>query len=271
MSSSTSNAASTGLGECVVCGKKSSVGCSKCKAAGLDWMYFCSVEHQKLVWKAHRFACGKKLFTAPALTSAEAQDLWQIRTSQLLDRTPSSIIGGIKEILGSMGDREVEDKQAEAMLKIQLEDLQVSGDGGPERELSLRLYRHFLFKSNVKRSRGSYGSVTAGDIIDTLIEDPLGFLSFIESHVPATVSESNWYSATFRHRLLISIGAIRNETLGSITGDAVDPVVSWPLHQLLKFIKAGIPETEKEKARSLEETFFPALLEAIGVKHLGTS
>jgi len=38
-----------GLGECVVCGKESSTRCSKCDSAGLDWMFFCGQEHQKLV------------------------------------------------------------------------------------------------------------------------------------------------------------------------------------------------------------------------------
>ena len=142
-------------------------------------------------------------------------------------------------------------------------------DGSAERELSLQMYRHFLFKWKAKRSTS--GPATVGNCIDTLIEEPLGFLSFMEAHVPGNVFESTWYFTTFRHRLLILIGAIRYETLGSIAGGAVDPVVSWPLHQLLKFIKGGIPETEKEKARSLEETFFPALLHTIGVRHLECS
>jgi len=49
MSTSTTSATLKGLGECVVCGKETSVGCSKCTKAGIDWMYFCSKEHQKLV------------------------------------------------------------------------------------------------------------------------------------------------------------------------------------------------------------------------------
>ncbi|GAA5993254.1 hypothetical protein JCM5350_007300 [Sporobolomyces pararoseus] len=36
-------------GECVVCGKICTTRCSSCAQHGLDWMYFCSTEHQKLV------------------------------------------------------------------------------------------------------------------------------------------------------------------------------------------------------------------------------
>jgi hypothetical protein len=50
MSSSATPDTSSALGQCVVCGKETSKGCSACfKVGGLDWMKFCSVEHQKLV------------------------------------------------------------------------------------------------------------------------------------------------------------------------------------------------------------------------------
>lgn len=37
------------IGKCVVCGKETATRCSACSTAGLDWMFFCSIEHQKLV------------------------------------------------------------------------------------------------------------------------------------------------------------------------------------------------------------------------------
>jgi len=49
MSTSSSTAPSSPLGECVLCGKKSSTRCSSCAKGGVDWMFFCSREHQKLV------------------------------------------------------------------------------------------------------------------------------------------------------------------------------------------------------------------------------
>ena len=36
-------------GSCVVCGRKTWMRCSACSENGLDWMCFCSREHQKLV------------------------------------------------------------------------------------------------------------------------------------------------------------------------------------------------------------------------------
>jgi len=49
MSTSSSPNPPSALGECVVCGKESSTRCSSCATGGVDWMYFCSTEHQKLV------------------------------------------------------------------------------------------------------------------------------------------------------------------------------------------------------------------------------
>jgi len=37
------------LGDCVVCGTRTSTRCSECASNGTKWMYFCSREHQKLV------------------------------------------------------------------------------------------------------------------------------------------------------------------------------------------------------------------------------
>jgi hypothetical protein len=49
MPPSTTPATSQNHGQCVVCGKETSMGCGDCKRGGLTWMYFCSVDHQRLV------------------------------------------------------------------------------------------------------------------------------------------------------------------------------------------------------------------------------
>lgn len=46
---STSTSLNSPLGECVVCGKESSTRCSSCAKGGVEWMFFCSRDHQKLV------------------------------------------------------------------------------------------------------------------------------------------------------------------------------------------------------------------------------
>ncbi|BGP47578.1 hypothetical protein JCM10450v2_003441 [Rhodotorula kratochvilovae] len=60
---------------CEVCGKETKQRCSACATAGVD-LFFCSKEHQKLVWPVHRDFCshGSSTFAMPALSAAELAD-----------------------------------------------------------------------------------------------------------------------------------------------------------------------------------------------------
>ncbi|GAA6020793.1 hypothetical protein JCM10207_001659 [Rhodosporidiobolus poonsookiae] len=44
-------------GDCRVCGAETTKRCGACQSAGVD-LFFCSREHQKLVWKTHGKVCG---------------------------------------------------------------------------------------------------------------------------------------------------------------------------------------------------------------------
>ncbi|BGP39648.1 hypothetical protein JCM10449v2_003599 [Rhodotorula kratochvilovae] len=62
---------------CLICGVETKNRCSICAKAGID-LYFCSPEHQKLVWKAHKEVCGPPFaspFTPPNLTQVEEDAL----------------------------------------------------------------------------------------------------------------------------------------------------------------------------------------------------
>ncbi|GAA6038680.1 hypothetical protein JCM8097_002341 [Rhodosporidiobolus ruineniae] len=65
-------------GQCCVCGASSTQRCSACGKAGFD-LFFCSQEHQKLVWSAHKLSCGmgttEKPFRFPPLTKEEVNEV----------------------------------------------------------------------------------------------------------------------------------------------------------------------------------------------------
>ncbi|GAA6043823.1 hypothetical protein JCM8097_002068 [Rhodosporidiobolus ruineniae] len=75
----------TTTGSCVVCGMETNTRCSSCSSAGTDWMYFCSQEHQKLVWPWHKKVCGENgnPFTFPALSKDEVKYALSIIDSPL--------------------------------------------------------------------------------------------------------------------------------------------------------------------------------------------
>ncbi|GAA5989038.1 hypothetical protein JCM5350_003636 [Sporobolomyces pararoseus] len=70
-----------GSGKCMVCGKVTDKRCTPCAAAGLKWHWYCSAEHQKKVWYAHKRVCGKRgnPFKFPGLSEREI-DRWMERS-----------------------------------------------------------------------------------------------------------------------------------------------------------------------------------------------
>ncbi|GAA5848401.1 hypothetical protein JCM5353_004849 [Sporobolomyces roseus] len=72
-----SNTPSSASGECIVCGKKPcETRCSACLANGVDYIFFCSTEHQRLAWPLHKRVCGIRSspFRCPALSDEEVEE-----------------------------------------------------------------------------------------------------------------------------------------------------------------------------------------------------
>ncbi|GAA6062904.1 hypothetical protein JCM10212_004353 [Sporobolomyces blumeae] len=80
--SSASDSTPLPRGKCVVCGEVTSKRCSACAAHGTDWMFFCSEEHQKLVWRTHRRVCGadSNPFQWPFFTKKEHDEWIEVGT-----------------------------------------------------------------------------------------------------------------------------------------------------------------------------------------------
>ncbi|GAA6020950.1 hypothetical protein JCM10207_003200 [Rhodosporidiobolus poonsookiae] len=57
---------------CCVCAIETENRCAACSAVGTD-LFFCSKEHQKLVWKVHKRFCGNSTFEHPLLDPEEAE------------------------------------------------------------------------------------------------------------------------------------------------------------------------------------------------------
>ncbi|GAA5965889.1 hypothetical protein JCM3765_006478 [Sporobolomyces pararoseus] len=78
------------LGKCVVCGVETKKKCSTCNKSGLDWMCFCSVDHQKLIWKVHKRVCGQNPFEWPIFDEKEVKAAWERRNLQVFAATPAT-------------------------------------------------------------------------------------------------------------------------------------------------------------------------------------
>ncbi|KAL7341516.1 hypothetical protein BJY59DRAFT_725039 [Rhodotorula toruloides] len=62
--------------KCCVCGVPTTKRCQACAKSGID-LFFCSPEHQKLVWKHHKEVCGPNAhpFRFPPLSQDEVDEL----------------------------------------------------------------------------------------------------------------------------------------------------------------------------------------------------
>ncbi|GAA5954861.1 hypothetical protein JCM3765_007796 [Sporobolomyces pararoseus] len=72
----------TSPGKCVVCGKSTMLRCGDCAKYGIGYMFFCSIEHKKLVYSVHRRVCGIRSnpFQWPGLSRVEFRNAEEIRT-----------------------------------------------------------------------------------------------------------------------------------------------------------------------------------------------
>ncbi|GAA5880632.1 hypothetical protein JCM3774_000559 [Rhodotorula dairenensis] len=96
----------TATGECLVCGKAATLRCSRCSQEGGISLFFCSKEHQMLVWPAHKLVCGKNAhpFRVPVFTQEEADtilswsqaaptNVWQQEIKRRFDKARQSAGG----------------------------------------------------------------------------------------------------------------------------------------------------------------------------------
>ncbi|GAA5986635.1 hypothetical protein JCM5350_008326 [Sporobolomyces pararoseus] len=212
------------LGRCVVCGKESLKGCSKCKAAGLDWMYFCSVDHQRLIWKVHRRVCGENPFKFPLLNSDEAKELRSLQGeaypgsnsdgktwSEVIvdDLSPEDSPNG-----GSGRSRTSEDLDK----KFQRVVLAAQSPCLPDptfHNTFIAYLRASIFSVKSHRIPPLSGSlVSFEDTRQLLLEDPFGLLArllsvYIDDSTRPILGKE-WRS-DFQHRLLILIARLQAE------------------------------------------------------------
>ncbi|BGP39523.1 hypothetical protein JCM10450v2_003489 [Rhodotorula kratochvilovae] len=79
---------------CDVCGALADFGCSQCAAAGID-LFFCSKEHQKLVWFAHKLVCGQENYRSPPLTPPEQDIITKVIASMTRQARYRGVTKGI--------------------------------------------------------------------------------------------------------------------------------------------------------------------------------
>ncbi|BGO99389.1 hypothetical protein RTG_02129 [Rhodotorula toruloides ATCC 204091] len=81
------------LHRCAVCGTSTENRCSGCSKAGGPIIFFCSPEHQKLVWHNHKRVCRDRsaAFVAPPLSDEEYQHYRQVADIKIPHSKPPEL------------------------------------------------------------------------------------------------------------------------------------------------------------------------------------
>ncbi|GAA5964741.1 hypothetical protein JCM3765_002539, partial [Sporobolomyces pararoseus] len=116
---SSSGSTQTKGGECVVCGKAATDRCGDCAANGSKWFYFCSREHQKLVWSTHKRVCGKRSspFRWPGFSQSELDRISEVSTHPIETQAKEGISmldkldPYIRQMSGSRGPMDLESRK----------------------------------------------------------------------------------------------------------------------------------------------------------------
>ncbi|GAA6020225.1 hypothetical protein JCM11491_003854 [Sporobolomyces phaffii] len=237
-------------GRCVVCGTQTAFRCSTCSAAGLDWMYFCSTKHQKLVWRGHKRVCGKVPFEWPLLTRAEAKEAWDARDIHLtIKESVLSVLEVFRSGFGPQAD-DWTDAKLVVLYKTFIEN--TNDPTGSE----IRAWFHGI-RYKVRICETDIAPLTAKDVQKFI--DPIGFACWLEASVGpdglSTLEGTSLYSVA-QHRVVLLAAAIA----ARFDAGAPDNEVNAPTH-LLSSIRdlcdQEISKTHPEIARRIQDELLP--------------
>ncbi|BGP15632.1 hypothetical protein JCM10213_004152 [Rhodosporidiobolus nylandii] len=133
-------------GQCCVCGKETANRCGACAEADFS-LFFCSREHQKLIWPAHKLVCGLGKcdpFRWPLLSEEEVEAC----TSLLIDDPAFLEALDIPVTPGPYKDAAL---WLVVLRELSHPDSAISSDEGSTRQSLLHLVRNWLCKDRIER------------------------------------------------------------------------------------------------------------------------
>ncbi|GAA5981127.1 hypothetical protein JCM5350_007166 [Sporobolomyces pararoseus] len=232
-------------GECVVCGTPTSKCCSSCKKSGLDWMFFCSVEHQKLIWKVHKSVCGKNPFELPPLSDQEADQALNLRNSPIepgvsetwIDYGTALNIEDYPELTHLVGEGMMR-LGAEVMWKKILEKIKKPSKDPDEQQLLLDI-RTLILGNKLNSIRFNIDSKHDRELLQLLVDHPFGLMSFQEFAHETEMPSDTKYSSDFQHRFLIFFAVVGNQVKATLEKGNT---VGWKQNSLVQYTKRVILE-----------------------------
>ncbi|GAA5965810.1 hypothetical protein JCM3765_001190 [Sporobolomyces pararoseus] len=237
------------IGKCVVCGKETYLRCEACSRFGTDWMFFCSVEHQRLIWKVHRSVCGPRSnpFQWPRLSQGDVDDFRKIGQQPVIEdgRATGELV--MDRWLGGLPQDRT---QTEARVEAVLEKLREPEDEFTPESLSLLLsIRRTLFRNRFDRLSTSPGPTLENSRLHKDLVSKHAF-DWLASWLDCIAPTTDWtnlnapWLAGYLHRQLIHHYLLAARGTG----------LSYPHHaenEVIRFAEEVIAKTHGELAKSI--------------------
>ncbi|GAA6018432.1 hypothetical protein JCM11491_006995 [Sporobolomyces phaffii] len=182
-------------GSCVVCGKNTTTRCGGCAAVGYDFLYFCSREHQKLVWPMHKKVCSKP-FRWPSLTAREAESMKALYPPgddfrRIIER---HVPGKLEQYIDSV--------------TVERDALFTDAELYGERNGSCMTIRKYGYMKRIATATGLYAPPGGQIVYNCLSEDPFGALIHWETEhwpdLPTMAVEVHPWTARLQHVAIIA-------------------------------------------------------------------
>ncbi|GAA5964406.1 hypothetical protein JCM3765_006406 [Sporobolomyces pararoseus] len=250
MSSTTAQPPSTATeGECVVCGKICSTRCSSCSKHGLEWMYFCSVEHQRLIWFAHKKTCGENAnpFQWPLLDENGREECRKLKDEEY--KNTSGEVVTFQRIVSKAG-----------MTFERMMDVAAGKAKSTQQQRFLTIILAFLFSQRQDRAEKELSTSISPELRNLkraaqAAQDPYGYLA---QYLDLTWDELRlldkenyqWYSELHHRLLILSALICRNYQNPEFYLDHAD-LVKYAVDQVVEIIDDRVSKDRPEEAQTL--------------------
>ncbi|GAA5975852.1 hypothetical protein JCM5350_000757 [Sporobolomyces pararoseus] len=226
------------IGKCIVCGKESWQRCSKCSSAGLDWMTFCSVECQRVVWYMHKGVCGPRSnpFMFPKLELEEIEESMRLSKLKYRNEEPSTWIKYFQQL-----DRLPTVEAAEKELRRSMMELTEQVDHSRKQALLLT-YRSFAAKTFTlsQKLEGKTVAQVSESILRNHSIDYFAYmlikLNIHEIQFPDSTNSS--WANPLRHLLLVFV-AVSVKIMAAPTFDAPEQLTP-PFNHIQRFLEEHV-------------------------------
>ncbi|GAA5895418.1 zinc finger MYND domain-containing protein [Sporobolomyces salmoneus] len=242
-------------GNCVVCGKATFKLCGPCASHGIKYMFFCSKEHQGLIWPLHKRFCGRfsNPCWIPAFTQTEYDEIIANGSVKYRDREGdlSTLVEWVSD--APEGEPPFTSREARAGYFVIAVGLLLEREGLDTNDRSdiLRLRgEHYRMKTGIGCDPARFTSQEYWH--QCIAKHPVDFFAWLVLTKLTIVSQPNlpqsfpWWTE-FAHKLVIVIGIIvelvKNERRELVA------YFGYSIGELERFSKEVVSETHPEMSK----------------------